>query len=161
MELAIERGDVIVVRTLVEFGGADVNGQCATRRQPPFVRLATILGQVEVCAYLVAAGADLTGLGDCGRTILHAAAKRGNIEICTLLLDAGADVSRVDVFRDTVLHFAARGGFMVLCALLIARGASVDAWNRDGQTAASYAREAGHESVAAYLEGISKAGGAR
>lgn len=84
-----------------------------------------------ILAKLIAAGADLHGVGMNGWTPLHLAASRGFVDKARMLLDAGAEVDRRATIdgEETPLMEAARAGQPETARLLLERGA--DASLRD------------------------------
>ncbi|AMV36438.1 ankyrin repeat domain-containing protein [Planctomyces sp. SH-PL62] len=84
-----------------------------------------------ILAKLIAAGADLHGVGMNGWTPLHLAAARGLVDKARMLLDAGAEVDRRATIdgEETPLMEAARAGRPETARLLLERGA--DASLRD------------------------------
>ncbi|MFC1757482.1 ankyrin repeat domain-containing protein [Planctomycetota bacterium] len=78
-----------------------------------------------VVQLLLAAGADIHGIGTNGWTPLHMAAARGHVEKCRLLINAGADVNRrkeIDA-SETPLMEAAFSGQPETTQLLLEFGA--------------------------------------
>ena len=84
---------------------------------------------------------------------LHSAAAASDAEAVRLLVEAGADVDSRQQGGYTALHAAAQNGDTASLDLLLAAGADAAAADDEGRTPADLAREAGHEEVAARLEG--------
>jgi len=106
-------------------------------------------------------GADLTGwpddapyrTGDGVSDAFHIAARNGRKEVAAFLLERGAHVDAIGYFGATALQWAAVAGREEIVRWLVARGA--DRRRRDprfGGDAASWARQGGHEALAAYLQ---------
>jgi len=91
-------------------------------------------GHSDVCAMLLAAGADPTAL-HYGWTPLQTAADKGATECCRLLLGAGAPHSTADNYGCTPLHYAAREGRSEICKLLLTARAAVSHRDLYGNTA--------------------------
>jgi ankyrin repeat protein len=72
-------------------------------------------------------------------------------EIARLLIESGADVNATQAGGFTALHSAASNGSTDLVALLLEHGALADCACHQGKTPADYARERGHEAIAADL----------
>ena len=84
---------------------------------------------------------------------LHAALALGrNPETIRLLLDAGANPNARQTAGFTAIFSAAAANRRDLVELLIAHGADPAIQNDFAQTAAGYARERGHNELAAWLE---------
>lgn len=100
--------------------------------------------QADVCAALIASGANVNavtgtgGTGVAGVTPLHVAAQMGYGEVCGVLLGAGAHVNALTSDGATPLYLAADGGEVQVCLTLLAAGANVNlcekATSVDGQT---------------------------
>lgn len=145
LENAAAAGDDDLVAFLLE-RGADPNG--GAEGDPPlhWAVNSEVEGSTAVVVRLLAAGADVHGVGMNGWAPLHVAAGRGRVEKCRLLLDAGAEVDRPATIDDhrTPLMEAAAAGHPEVVRLLLDRGA--DASLRDGlfgRTARDLAVEAG------------------
>jgi ankyrin repeat protein len=84
-------------------------------------------------------------------TPLQSAVAARQEETAALLLDRGADPNTQEAGGFTPLHAAAHHGDEPLVELLLAHGADPAAAADDGRTAADFARDAGHEGLAARL----------
>jgi len=90
--------------------------------------------------------------GDVLSDALHAAARNGQTAVVEYLADRGADIDATGFFGATGLHWAAIRGHRDTVAFLLARGAVLD--RRDARfdaTAEGWAREGGHDAIAALL----------
>jgi ankyrin repeat protein len=84
---------------------------------------------------------------------LHACVALGNsLESLRLLLEAGADVNATQAGSYTPLHQAAANGNAAAIALLLGHGADRTACCDQSKTPADYARERGHNDLAALLQ---------
>ena len=99
----------------------------------------------------LAAGAQLDGRDDQGRTALHWAVVAGDGEVVAALLAAGADVEIADSSGRTALHNAAFWGFEDIARSLVAAGASTERTDENDQTPADLARQQGHAALAQEL----------
>ncbi len=103
----------------------------------------------------LALGADIEAEEPCGTTALMRAIQRGHTRMASWLLDRGADPTAKDKTGLSALHLAAREGERALAERLVEGGANPRARESvHGRTPIEEAREAGHEAVAAYLEGV-------
>ncbi|MBB6143222.1 hypothetical protein HNQ77_001166 [Silvibacterium bohemicum] len=83
---------------------------------------------------------------------LHASIAFGSsIESARLLLEAGANINATQAGGYTPLHQAASAGNAAVVALLLEYKADMAACCDQGKTASDYARERGHEDLAAFL----------
>lgn len=92
-------------------------------------------------------------MGDVLSDALHAAARNGHTAVVTYLLERGANVDAVGFFGATGMHWAAINGHRDTVALLLERNA--DPARRDARfdaTPEGWAREGGHEAIAAMLQ---------
>jgi ankyrin repeat protein len=108
---------------------------------------------VEVVRVLLEGGADVYSHMV---TALHMAAWHGHLEVCRMLLDWGVKVNAVDWGKRTALHYAAWEGHLSVVQLLVERGADVRLKDDDGRTAAELARYFEHDSVAHWLDSVSR-----
>lgn len=122
---AVEYGNLAVVEFMLQHG-ADPNDKgddgytcilTAIEMERPNSR--------DMIRVLLAAGADVNGIGISGNTPLHMAAARGAVEICQLLINCGADIDRrkeIDA-SETPLMEAAYCGQLGTTKLLLEAGA--------------------------------------
>lgn len=117
--------------------------------------LAAFFGHRDVVALLLERGADvkMAARNPMRVTALHAAVARRDSQIVKMLIERGADVNARQQAGFTPLHAAAQHGEMDIVRALVAAGAEVGTKSDEGRTAADYAREKGHEPVAAWLDG--------
>ena len=116
--------------------------------------LAAFFGHPEGVRLLLARGADVAAaaLNEMKVQALHAAVAGRSPEAVALLLEHGADVNARQQVGYTPLMGAASAGREDLVDLLLARGADRSLVSDDGKSAASVAREHGHEALARRLE---------
>ncbi|MDE3117932.1 MAG: ankyrin repeat domain-containing protein [Nitrospirota bacterium] len=118
---AAERGDLQVVRTLVE-QGAPINERSSVNAPP--LQNAAAQGHAEVVTFLLDHGADINA-GQGWFTPLAAAAAGGHLDIVKLLLDRGADIdAKSPAIGYTALWWAAWTGKTKVVQLLLDRGAN-------------------------------------
>jgi ankyrin repeat protein len=111
---------------------------------------------VEVVRVLLEGGADVQRVNSYMETALHWAAGNGHLEVCRMLLDSGAEINAVDRYKYTALHGAAWYVHLSVVQLLVERGADVGLKDVDGRTAAEEAREKEQNSVADWLDSVSR-----
>ncbi len=133
---AIEKGDVAMVRLLVE-AGADVNAAAGFGGNTP-LHEAVEQGDVEIVKILVAAGADVEAKGYFDRTPLTLATEEGATEIMQILLGSGPDADTSASGEDKeaastpsigseALYTAIEKGDVAMVRLLVEAGADVNA----------------------------------
>ena len=133
---AIEKGDVEMVRLLVE-AGADVNAAEGFGGNTP-LHEAVEKGDAEMVKILVAAGADVEAEGFMSRTPLSLAAEEGATEIMQILLGPGPDADTSEDGEDKevaptpsigseALFTAIENGDVEMVRLLVEAGADVNA----------------------------------
>ena len=133
---AIEKGDVEMVRLLVE-AGADVNAAAGFGGNTP-LHEAVEQGDAEIVKILVAAGADVNAEGYFDRTPLSLAAEEGATEIMQILLGSGPDADTSEGGEDKeaasmpsigseALYTAIEKGDHEMVRLLVEAGADVNA----------------------------------
>ena len=114
---------------------------------------ASFNGHAKVVEYVLAQGAKVEHMDDNGRTALMYASSGPFAETVKLLLKHGAKVNvqgKLEGF--TALMTAAAEGQVEVVRLLLAHGADPALVDKDGDTAASFARQKGHTAVVALLE---------
>ncbi|KAL8919693.1 MAG: hypothetical protein Q9208_006646 [Pyrenodesmia sp. 3 TL-2023] len=139
--------------------GADPNA-CIRGWDSPMHR-AAMLSSLSVIKLLRKHG------GSVNHGVFQAAAssiERGRIEVLEFLLDEGALIDEVEyewdpeIFKKnwarvfgTALHHAAKGGNEEVVDFLLLNGARQDIKDSKGKTPVEYAREKGHDKIAAIL----------
>src|SRR6516225_8204853 len=109
---ACDRGDLKVVRTLVQ-QGADVNAHGVDGTSP--LHHAVSSDHLDVADFLLKAHADVSAADRYGVTPLTLATLNGNASMIRRLLDAGADPNAADPAGETALMTAAQTGVPKRC----------------------------------------------
>ncbi len=147
----IKIGKIAAVRSKLE-QGADPNERDQGNRTP--LHWAAQEGFLDIVRCLIKFGAQLNLVDDLGFTPLAVAAGEGHDAIVRALVTAGASPN-VKIHANengTALHLACSWGRTdVVRALVELAGADLNARDGTGKTPLTYALEAGHEELAAYL----------
>jgi uncharacterized protein len=104
---------------LPEFAGIpleDVNQEGDTGDRP--LHVASIRGNLDEIAALIAGGADVNARGDLGNTPLHDAAAQGHLEALKFLLENGASSETKNEFDESVIDVAHSQGHNEIARLL-------------------------------------------
>lgn len=150
---AIERGDILAVKALVE-GGADPDTaiEYGENRITPLIK-ASERGKRDIVKYLLAKGAKVNAPSTDGDTALMAAVKSGFDDIVPLLIAAGADVKAKDARGNTAFSLAAFGAHLEIADVLLQKGADPNQADPNGITPLLGAASMGNEEVLRYLVG--------
>jgi ankyrin repeat protein len=143
-------GKLVEVQRLVS-AGAVVDA--ADQEHRTSLMWAAFNGHTAVVEYLLEKGAKLGAKDASGRTALMYASSGPFAETVELLLKEGAEVNvqgKLEGF--TALMTAASEGQLEVVRLLLAHGADPSLVDKDGDTAASFARQKGHSAVVDLLE---------
>ncbi len=127
-----------------------------TNRSPDgftVLHLAAYFGHVDLTQWLIRHGAPIDAIAANPTLVrpLHSAVASGSARVALLLLDAGAEPNSSQRGGFTALHAAAHRGDADLVDLLLVRGADPQLACDDGRKPADFAREAGHQAIAARL----------
>ena len=130
--------------------GTTVDAVDAENRTP--MMFAAFNGHRQVVSFLLTQGAEVDSKDASGRTGLMYAASGPFVETVEVLLDAGAEVNTQGSLEGfTALMTAAAEGQIEVVRLLLERGADPTLKDVDGDTALSFARQAGHTAVVEIL----------
>jgi ankyrin repeat protein len=147
---AAARGDLARVRELLDAGTKDVDAP--DRDGTPALHWVARLGDADLLARLLAAGAKVDGTDRHGVTPLQVAIGEGNAGVVRRLLEAGADANKLDAAGESPLLLAARVGEPEVARALLAHGAAVDSREQSfGQTPLMVAVREGHSELARVL----------
>lgn len=138
----------LILQTGMDINSTDEEGHTA-------LMFAAFNGHASIVLELVGRGAIVDQPDQQGRTALLYAATGPFPETVKILLDHGADPNQVDTGEhfSPLMHAAAEGHLEVV-KLLIENGADPSLKDIDGDLAETFARQAGHLEVAAYLEAL-------
>ena len=147
---AAARGDLAAVRRLLDAGAQDVDAP--DRDGTPALHWVVRLGDADLVARLLAAGAKVDAVDRHGVTPLSVAIGSGDAALVRRLLGAGADARKLDRAGEPPLMLAARVGEPKVARALLDHGAAVD--GRDvsyGQTPLMVAVRSGRLELARAL----------
>ena len=108
-------------------------------------------GQLELCAALIQAGAEIDDGGVKGWTALYLASEFRHIDIVKILLEHNASVDKPMRDGRTPLYIASQKGHVDVVQILLEQDASVDQANNDGETPLFIASEEEHVDVVKIL----------
>ena len=151
LTIAAEKGNMEIIKMLVEDGKAVVNDESSYGVTP--IISAAAAGNTDVVAYLVKHGADVTAKDDLGKTALIYASGTDNSKLISNLiaLDNTA-VNLPDNSGNTPLIYAAQKGLVNNIKVLLAHGAMVNYRNpATGLSALSAAAAEGHSDAVRLL----------
>jgi palmitoyltransferase len=136
--LAAQRGDVNLIRQLIESGrarAADRDDQNVTS-----LHWAAINAQLPACRYLLEQGAEVDALGgDLVATPMQWAARNGYLYVIQLLIAHGADPNIKDTQGYNTLHLVTHSSSIMPLLYLIHQPISIDERDSAGHTALMWA----------------------
>ena len=142
-------GDLENVTRYINRGG-DINAADSSGRTP--LMFAAFNGHTQIVKLLLDAGAGVNQVDSFGRSALLYGSTGPFPATVELLLLSGADPNMADLEEHfTPLMHAAAEGHNEVVRVLIAHGADPDMEDIDGDTAESFALQAGHQEVADFL----------
>ena len=105
----------------------------------------------EIAALLLEHNADVDGLDDAGRGVLHTASREGHCDKVKFLLERHANVNIGDIDGMTPLELASTTGELEVVEILLGHGASVDSRDKSGWNPLYGAARYGHVDVSRLL----------
>ena len=136
---AVERGDVALVRRLLQ-QGASPNVVGGGAMSP--LMIAADRGHADIASLLLAQGAAIEARDDRKRTPLMIAAGAARSTVLARLIDARAQLDARGIQGRSALHYAAEAGDLASVQLLISAGASVHS-EADSRTTLHFAMQKG------------------
>ncbi len=151
MTVAAEKGNMDIIRLLVENGKADINAKSSYGVTPLIA--ATAAGQAEVVQYLIKHGADSTAKDDLGKTALTYASNFDNAKTLSDLIALDKTSLNIpDNAGNTPLIYSAQRGYLANVKTLLSNGANVNYRNpASGLSALSAAAAEGYLPVVKWL----------
>jgi ankyrin repeat protein len=136
--LAAQRGDVSLIRQLIESGRARASDRDDQNVTP--LHWAAINAQLPACRYLLEQGAEVDALGgDLVATPMQWAARNGYLYIIQLLIAHGADPNIKDTQGYNTLHLVTHSSSIMPLLYLIHQPISIDERDSAGHTALMWA----------------------
>lgn len=150
--MAAHDGDLEGMKALMKQG---VSCDAVDQEGHTALMYAAFNGHSEIVLYLLDAGADINRVDFMGRTALLYASTGPFPETVGILLDRGADPNKVDTDEhfSPLMHAAAEGHLEVVMVLL-EHGADRSLRDVDGDDAASFAAQGGHNRVVEFLKAM-------
>ncbi|QEZ47440.1 ankyrin repeat domain-containing protein [Cupriavidus oxalaticus] len=109
------------------------------------------IGDQDMVARLLAAGATARAADERGRSALQAAVQSHHVEVARMLMLAGADVNHKDADANSPFLLAAASGQAEIVRLALAHGADLGSTDRYDGTALIVASQQGHVEVVKLL----------
>ncbi|KAG7087803.1 hypothetical protein E1B28_013744 [Marasmius oreades] len=136
--VAAQRGDVVLIRQLIESGQAKATDPDEQNITP--LHWAAINAQVATCRYLLEQGAEVDALGgDLVATPLQWAARNGYLYIIQLLIAHGADPTITDSQGYNSLHLVTHSSSVMPLLYLLHQPVNVDSRDTQGHTSLMWA----------------------
>ena len=136
--LAAQRGDVNLIRQLIESGRARASDRDDQNVTP--LHWAAINAQLPACRYLLEQGAEVDALGgDLVATPMQWAARNGYLYIIQLLIAHGADPNIKDTQGYNTLHLVTHSSSIMPLLYLLHQPISIDERDSAGHTALMWA----------------------
>jgi ankyrin repeat protein len=149
LSLAIRRGDLAAVRTIVAKSPALVTSADGTGFTP--LHIAATAGRVNVIEFLLGRGADLEARTPGGQTPLFQTVPLASREAFVLLLGKGANLAARDADGRSILQFALAWQRPAMVDLILAEGFPVEA---TGAAAEEMLEEAANAGIASLVEAL-------
>ena len=151
LAIAAEKGNMDIVKMLVEEGNANVNDVSSYGVTPLIA--ASAAGNYEVVSYLIAHGANVAAKDDLGKTALLHAAAADNPKLIRSLIQLDSKATNLpDVTGNTPLIYAAQAGALDNVKELVENGAKINYQSAtNGISALAAAAAEGHDNVVRYL----------
>ncbi|KAL0566951.1 palmitoyltransferase akr1 [Marasmius crinis-equi] len=136
--VAAQRGDVALIRELIESGQAKATDRDDQNITP--LHWASINAQVATCRYLLDQGAEVDALGgDLIATPLQWAARNGYLYVIQLLISHNADPTIADSQGYNTLHLVTHSSSVMPLLYLLHQPINVDSRDSQGHTSLMWA----------------------
>ncbi|KAL0065621.1 palmitoyltransferase akr1 [Marasmius tenuissimus] len=136
--VAAQRGDVALIRELIESGQAQATDRDEQNITP--LHWAAINAQVATCRYLLEQGAEVDALGgDLVATPLQWAARNGYLYVIQLLISHNADPTIADSQGYNTLHLVTHSSSVMPLLYLLHQPINVDSRDSQGHTSLMWA----------------------
>jgi ankyrin repeat protein len=149
---AVKEGKKADIERLLK-KGADMEARDEEGRTA--LMIAARNGRTDICAMLLAKGADIESGGVYyGWTPLMWAAWGKNTETCAFLIEKGANVNATNKYGRNALMIIAKSGdeYTKTCKLLVKKGINLSAKDEAGWTALMYAEAGSEKETAEFLK---------
>lgn len=136
--VAAQRGDLALIKTLIESGGATANDRDPQNITP--LHWAAINAHLPACRYLLDQGAEVDALGgDLVATPMQWAARNGYLYVIQLLIAHNADPNITDSQGYNTLHLVTHSSAVMPLLYLLHQPINVDARDSQAHTALMWA----------------------
>ncbi|KAI3614840.1 palmitoyltransferase akr1 [Moniliophthora roreri] len=136
--VAAQRGDVALIRSLIESGQAKATDRDEQNITP--LHWAAINAQVAACRYLLEQGAEVDALGgDLVATPMQWAARNGYLYVIHLLISHNADPTITDSQGYNTLHLVTHSSSVMPLLYLLHQPINVDSRDSQGHTSLMWA----------------------
>jgi uncharacterized protein len=144
-------GDVDLLRNLLDDDPELVRARSVD--DGTALHFAAFFNQPATAELLLERGSEIEAVASTFGNVrpLHSAVAADNTQTVLALLEAGADPNARQGGGFTPIHGAAQNGNLAAVKALLAKGAEPGAATDEGKTAVDFAREQGHDDVAALL----------
>ncbi|XP_064650397.1 ankyrin repeat domain-containing protein 50-like isoform X2 [Lineus longissimus] len=113
----------------------------------PLIIIASIIGDKNLVAQLITAGANIECKDNGGNTPIIIASTNGHQEVVDLLIKAGANIECKNISGNTPIIIASIKGHQEVVDLLIKAGANIECKGNGGNTPIIFASINGHQEV--------------
>jgi len=119
LHIAVEKGHIDIVRTLMEFGADMEKELAAGKEKKSALAIAASQGNLDIVRLLVTNGAKIEARDRMKRTPLMHAVMSGHAHVASFLVSLGANTTSADSSNNTVVHYAAAYGWYFCLKMLL------------------------------------------